>query len=76
MDMKALDPTKMKDWEIAEAAEATLRPATELVAELGLQEDEWDPYGRVLAKVDATKERARPLPRSASCRGLAASARR
>ena len=55
MDMTKLDPTKMKDWEIAEAAEATLRPAAELVAELGLQEDEWDPYGRVLAKVDATK---------------------
>ena len=55
MDMQTLDPTKMKDWEIAEAAEATLRPATELVAELGLNDDEWDPYGRVLAKVDATK---------------------
>ena len=55
MDMTKLDPTKMKDWEIAEAAEATLRPATELVAELGLNDDEWDPYGRVLAKVDATK---------------------
>ncbi len=55
MDTKSLDPTKMKDWEIAEAAEATLRPAAELVAELGLQDDEWSPYGRVLAKVDATK---------------------
>lgn len=51
----ALDPTKLKDWQIAEAAEATLRPAVSLAAELGLQEDEWDPYGRVLAKVDATK---------------------
>ena len=28
-----LDPTKMKDWEIAEAAEATLRPAADLAAE-------------------------------------------
>ena len=55
MDTKSLDPTKMKDWEIAEAAEATLRPAAELVAGLGLQDDEWSPYGRVLAKVDATK---------------------
>ena len=27
-----LDPTKMKDWEIAEAAEETLRPAAELAA--------------------------------------------
>ncbi len=55
MDTTTLDPTKMKDWEIAEAAEATLRPAADLVAELGLRDDEWSPYGRVLAKVDATK---------------------
>ena len=50
-----LDPTKMKDWEIAEAAEATLRPAAELAAELGLESGEWTPYGDVLAKVDVTK---------------------
>ncbi len=53
--MQKLDPTKMKDWEIAEAAEADLRPAKELATELGLQEDEWTPYGRVLAKVDVTR---------------------
>ena len=53
--MQKLDPTKMKDWEIAEAAEAGLRPAKELAAEQGLQEDEWTPYGRVLAKVDVTR---------------------
>ena len=53
--MAKLDPTKLKDWQIAEAAEATLRPVTELVAELGLKDDEWTPYGRVLAKVDVTK---------------------
>ena len=50
-----LDPTKMKDWEIAEAAEETLRPAAELAAELGLESGEWTPYGDVLAKVDVTK---------------------
>ena len=50
-----LDPTKMKDWQIAEAAEANLKPASELAEELGLGEDEWSPYGRVLAKVDVTK---------------------
>ena len=50
-----LDPTKMKDWQIAEAAEETLRPAKDLAAELGLQADEWTPYGDVLAKVDVTK---------------------
>lgn len=53
-DMK-LDPTKMKDWQIAEAAEETLRPAKDLIEELAIREDEWEPYGRVLAKVDATK---------------------
>ncbi len=54
--MIELDPTKMKDWQIAEAAEDNgLRPIEDLVAELGLQKDEWTPYGRVLAKVDVTK---------------------
>lgn len=50
-----LDPTKMKDWEIAEAAEANLREAKDLVEELGLKSDEWTPYGKVLAKIDVTK---------------------
>ncbi len=50
-----LDPTKMKDWQIAEAAEANLRPAAALVQELGIQDDEWDAYGKYLAKVDVTK---------------------
>ena len=50
-----LDPTKMKDWQIAEAAEENLRTAVELAAELGLKEDEGSPYGRVLAKVDVAK---------------------
>ena len=44
-----LDPTKMKDWQIAEAAEDNLRKAADLAAELGLKEDEWAPYGDVLA---------------------------
>jgi formate--tetrahydrofolate ligase len=50
-----LDPTKMKDWQIAEAAESTLRPAADLLKELGINDDEWDAYGRHLAKVDVTK---------------------
>ncbi len=50
-----LDPTKMKDWQIAEAAEANLRPAADLVKELGIQDGEWDAYGKFLAKVDVTK---------------------
>ena len=50
-----LDPTKMKDWQIAEAAEETLRPASGILRELGIQDCEWDAYGRYLAKVDVTK---------------------
>ena len=50
-----LDPTKMKDWQIAEAAEATLRPAADLLGELGINDGEWDAYGRYLAKVDVTR---------------------
>ena len=57
--MVNLDPTKMKDWQIAEAAEANLRTASELASELGLTEDEWEPYGRHLAKIDVTKVLAR-----------------
>ncbi len=45
----------MKDWQIAEAAEENLKPAAELARELGLNDDEWTPYGRVLAKVDVTR---------------------
>ena len=50
-----LDPTKMKDWQIAEAAEANLRPAAALAQALGIHDDEWDAYGKYLAKVDVTK---------------------
>ena len=50
-----LDPTKMKDWQIAEAAEANLRPAADLARELGIRDGEWDAYGKFLAKVDVTK---------------------
>ena len=49
----------MKDWQIAEAAEENLRTAAALAAELGLQENEWEPYGRYLAKIDVTKVLAR-----------------
>ena len=45
----------MKDWQIAEAAEENLKPATLLAQELGLKDGEWTPYGKVLAKVDVTK---------------------
>ena len=47
------DPTKMKDWEIAEAAEANLRPVGDLARELGLLDSEIVRYGEYLCKVDA-----------------------
>ena len=50
-----LDPTIYKDWQIAEAAEANLRKASDLAKELDLRDDEWTPYGDVLAKIDVTK---------------------
>ena len=50
-----LDPTKMKDWQVAEAAEANLKPAAELLKDLGIKDDEWDAYGKYLAKVDVTR---------------------
>jgi formyltetrahydrofolate synthetase len=58
MQMK-LDATKMKDWQIAEAAEEGMKPISQLAAEMGLQEDELIPMGRKLAKVDYQKACAR-----------------
>ena len=46
------DPTKMKDWQIAEAAEQFMKPVEELAQELGLRSSELIPMGCQLAKVD------------------------
>jgi formate--tetrahydrofolate ligase len=50
--MNKLDPTKMKDWEIAEAAEAGMKPVKQLAAELGITDKELLPYGHYVAKLD------------------------
>ena len=47
-----LDPTKMKDWQVAEAAEETMKPISQLAEEMGLEKDELIPMGKKLAKVD------------------------
>ena len=47
-----LDATKMKDWQIAEAAEEGMKPVSQLAQEMGLKESELIPMGRQLAKVD------------------------
>ena len=64
MKRPVLDPTKMKDWQIAEAAEPFMKPVMKLATEMGLREEEVIPMGRHLAKVDQrmVMERIRSLP--------------
>ncbi len=50
-----LDPVTMKDWQIAEAAEQSMKPRGLLARELGLRENELIPMGRQLAKIDYAK---------------------
>ncbi len=50
-----LDPTKLKDWQIAEAAEADAKPIVRIAAQLGIKEDEVIPMGRLFAKIDYKK---------------------
>ncbi len=50
-----LDATKMKDWEIAEAAEAFMKPIKEIAGELGLTDEELLPQGHYVGKVDFMK---------------------
>jgi len=46
-----LDPTKMKDWQIAEAAEENMKSLAQLAGDLGLNNDELIPMGYQLGKV-------------------------
>ena len=48
-----LDPTKLKDWQIAEAAETEMRPIAEVACDLGVADGELIPYGNSYAKIDA-----------------------
>ncbi len=59
-----LDPTKMKDWEIAEAAAEHMKTVYELGDELGLEKEELLPYGHYVAKIDYAKtlERLKDRP--------------
>jgi len=50
-----LDATKMKDWQIAEAAEQEMKPVRQLADEMGLKGDELLPMGLQLGKVDYMK---------------------
>lgn len=50
-----LDPTKMEDWQVAEAAETNAKDIYELADILGIEKDELIPMGQQLAKVDYKK---------------------
>ncbi|OGV61878.1 MAG: formate--tetrahydrofolate ligase [Lentisphaerae bacterium RIFOXYB12_FULL_65_16] len=54
-----LDPTKHEDWQIAAAAEESMRPLRDIAGDLGIREDELIPMGRSLAKVDYQQVLAR-----------------
>ena len=50
-----LDPTKMQDWEIAEAAAEQMKTVYELADGLGLAKEELLPYGHYIGKLDYMK---------------------
>jgi len=50
-----LNPLKMKDWQIAEAAEENMKPFSKLASEMGFNEDELIPMGRQIGKIDAMR---------------------
>jgi formyltetrahydrofolate synthetase len=50
--MAKYDPTKMADWQIAEAAEADMKTVYQLADEMGLEKMELLPYGHYVAKLD------------------------
>ena len=59
-----LDPTKMADWQIAEAAEKNMKTVYELGDVLGLEKMELLPYGHHVAKLDSLRilERLKDQP--------------
>ena len=60
-----LDPTKLADWQIAEAAEETMLPVQEIARKLGVLDSELIPWGRQLARIDqkAVLERLKDAPK-------------
>lgn len=50
--MAKLDPTKMADWQIAEACEKDMKTVKQLADELGIKDEELIPHGHYYGKVD------------------------
>ena len=50
-----LDPRKLKDWQIAEIAEESMKPIARIAKNAGILADELIPMGKNLAKVDFKK---------------------
>lgn len=46
---------ELKDWQIAEEAEKTMKPIKQIAEELGITDEELLPYGHYIAKVDYQK---------------------
>ncbi len=47
-----LDPTKLKDWEIAELSEKNMKTVRQIAEDLGLKDEEVLPYGHYIGKLD------------------------
>jgi len=62
--MTKLDPTKLKDWEIAFECEKNMKTVNQLADELGIKNEELIPYGHYYGKVDfeAVLERLKDKP--------------
>ncbi|NLV31900.1 MAG: formate--tetrahydrofolate ligase [Acidobacteria bacterium] len=62
--MAKLDPTKMADWQIAEACEKDMKTVKQLADELGIRDEELIPHGHYYGKVDfeAVLERLKDRP--------------
>lgn len=51
-DISSVDPTKLKDWQIAEEAEKHMKTVQQLAGEWGILNEELLPMGHYLGKVD------------------------
>ena len=62
--MAKLDPTKLKDWEIAFESEKNMKTVKQLADEMGIKDEELIPHGHYYGKVDfeAVLDRVKGTP--------------